>query len=83
MQYHTDFYSFKMHRINQRFFLSVKSIFYGLKNPRFFFYFLPVKKITPVKNYKKPSKSERENHFLPVKFFENYTRENQIGAREK
>ena len=48
-----------------------------------FLNFCPWKKITPVKNYKKPSKSARENHFLPVKFFENYTRENQIGAREK
>ena len=49
----------------------------------FFLFFAGEKKITPVKNYKKPSKSERENHFLPVKIFENYTRENQIGAREK
>ena len=65
------------------FFLGVKSIFYRVKNPRLFWIFAREKKITPVKNYKKPSKSARENHFLPVKFFENYTRENQIGAREK
>ena len=36
-----------------------------------------------MKKLKKPSKSARENHFLPVKIFENYTRENQIIAREK
>ena len=29
----------------------------------------------PVKNSKKPSQSARENHFLPLKFYENYTRE--------
>ena len=36
-----------------------------------------------MKKPKKTLKSARENHFLPVNFLENKTREKQIYAREK
>ena len=36
-----------------------------------------------MKKPKKTLKSARENHFLPVKFSENHTREKQIYGREK
>ena len=51
----------------------------GVKNSRF----LHVKKNTLVKKPKNGSEIARENHFLPVKFSENHTREKFFGAREE
>ena len=65
------------------FFFGREKHFLWREKSSIFLDFCPWKKITPVKNSKKPSKSARENHFLPVKNFANYTRENQISAREK
>ena len=79
----TSIWRKKKCRKNQCFFFGRETQFQWREKSSIFLNFCPWKKYTPVKKLKKPSKSARENHFLPVKIFENYTRENQIIAREK